>query len=380
MQSIEINSTTGQYQSYSVNPQSLQKGNFTCQILRSVSKWSSGNPTVEHSILNAYCELIDNSEHYIFLQNQFFISNSATSEEYKEHKKVGNSKIINNIALHIRKRIERAAAQNQKFRVFILLPLITAFSGKVRDTQSIKTIFKYTYRTISRHRGLSLVEKLIENIGAKFLEYITFLSLRNHTDFKGVPKTEIIYIHSKIMIVDDMKVLIGSANINDRSLLGERDSELAVLINPNELSEEDYLESIINGEKKIVSKMAYEFRVNLMKIHLGISKDDPEFDLLNDPLNDDLFKLILKRAHMNTVLYREIFKVIPDDIYETFEEFKYAYKDTCSHCIEIMREKYASLKNEIKGFLVEFPIGFLKKENLNRGFTKENLVNVDLFL
>ena len=32
------------------------------------------------------------------------------------------------------------------------------------------------------------------------------------------------------MIVDDRKVILGSANINDRSMNGNRDSELAVLI------------------------------------------------------------------------------------------------------------------------------------------------------
>lgn len=30
------------------------------------------------------------------------------------------------------------------------------------------------------------------------------------------------------MIVDDQKVIMGSANINDRSMLGNRDSEVAV--------------------------------------------------------------------------------------------------------------------------------------------------------
>lgn len=40
----------------------------------------------------------------------------------------------------------------------------------------------------------------------------------------GVPVSELVYVHSKLMIVDDEKVLIGSANINDRSLLGSRDS------------------------------------------------------------------------------------------------------------------------------------------------------------
>lgn len=31
------------------------------------------------------------------------------------------------------------------------------------------------------------------------------------------------------MIIDDTKVIIGSANINDRSLNGNRDSEIAVI-------------------------------------------------------------------------------------------------------------------------------------------------------
>lgn len=35
-----------------------------------------------------------------------------------------------------------------------------------------------------------------------------------------------VYVHSKIMIIDDCVALIGSANINDRSLLGSRDSEV----------------------------------------------------------------------------------------------------------------------------------------------------------
>jgi phospholipase D1/2 len=32
------------------------------------------------------------------------------------------------------------------------------------------------------------------------------------------------------MIVDDQKVILGSANINDRSLLGDRDSEIAISV------------------------------------------------------------------------------------------------------------------------------------------------------
>jgi phospholipase D1/2 len=46
----------------------------------------------------------------------------------------------------------------------------------------------------------------------------------------SIPVTEIIYIHSKLMIIDDEVALIGSANINDRSLNGNRDSELAIIV------------------------------------------------------------------------------------------------------------------------------------------------------
>jgi phosphatidylserine/phosphatidylglycerophosphate/cardiolipin synthase-like enzyme len=45
-----------------------------------------------------------------------------------------------------------------------------------------------------------------------------------HVDFfsffeKGKPITEQIYVHAKVMLVDDRIALIGSANFNDRSMV-----------------------------------------------------------------------------------------------------------------------------------------------------------------
>lgn len=37
-----------------------------------------------------------------------------------------------------------------------------------------------------------------------------------------------IYVHAKGMIIDDEYVIIGSANINQRSLDGSRDTEIAM--------------------------------------------------------------------------------------------------------------------------------------------------------
>lgn len=62
------------------------------------------------------------------------------------------------------------------------------------------------------------------------LNYISFYALRTHSELNDQLVTELIYVHSKLMIVDDNLVICGSANINDRSLTGKRDSEVALII------------------------------------------------------------------------------------------------------------------------------------------------------
>ena len=44
------------------------------------------------------------------------------------------------------------------------------------------------------------------------------------------PNLQLCYIHSKLMIVDDRRVICGSANLNDRSQNGDHDSEIAILM------------------------------------------------------------------------------------------------------------------------------------------------------
>lgn len=81
------------------------------------------------------------------------------------------------------------------------------------------------YEAISRHK--SSIFQLLSDLPIDINDYIYFVGMRNHGLFgkdKNVPKTEIIYVHSKFMVVDDKFMIIGSANINDRSLLGSRDS------------------------------------------------------------------------------------------------------------------------------------------------------------
>lgn len=78
----------------------------------------------------------------------------------------------------------------------------------------------------------SLIELLKKDGVPDPWRYIRFFSLRNHSQTPATrhPVTEMIYIHSKTMIVDDRAFIVGSANINDRSMLGSRDHEIAVVV------------------------------------------------------------------------------------------------------------------------------------------------------
>ena len=72
--------------------------------------------------------------------------------------------------------------------------------------------------------------------------------------------TELVYVHAKMMIVDDQSVIIASANINDRSLLGNRDSELALLV-----QDTSTVTSTMNGQPFKAGAFACSLRKSLFR-------------------------------------------------------------------------------------------------------------------
>jgi len=79
--------------------------------------------------------------------------------------------------------------------------------------------------------------------------------------------TEQIYIHSKLMIVDDAVAIIGSANINDRSLSGRGDTEIAAVIVDTE--DVQYLDLGDPVFKSQTRKFARDLRKYLWQKHFG---------------------------------------------------------------------------------------------------------------
>ncbi|WEW61226.1 phospholipase D [Emydomyces testavorans] len=141
-----------------------------CQIVRSCSKWSNGTPQTESSIADAYCTIIRESEHFVYIENQFFITATGDSQ----------APVKNKIGAAIVERILRAARARQKYQIVIVIPAIPGFAGDLRDDGSLGTraIMEFQYNSINRG-GHSIME-LIAKEGFNPMEYIRFYNLRNY--------------------------------------------------------------------------------------------------------------------------------------------------------------------------------------------------------
>ena len=341
--------------------------NFKIQALRSVGKWSIGKVITEHSILEGYYKLIDNAKHYIYIENQFFITKPFSEKERNDSGLYLNNIVKNEIGLHLRARIERAYEEKANFKVFICIPLLPGFSGTPGESSTVNCILKHTYQSIAHNQGMSLLELLYKKMGEDINQYIFFFSLRNHGVINNVPVTELVYVHSKLLIVDDEKVLIGSANINDRSMLGSRDSEFAVI-----MEEEKNYESKMDNKKFMASKYAITLRKQIMSEHLGIKSDD---EILEDPLNNKLWSEMISKAHINTEIYRYLFNCFPDNEFNNFEKLKNRKDVNSKEDLIKLKKEYDSKSIGIVGHIVEYPIQFLKDEQLDIDFfSKEKMI------
>ena len=147
----------------------LQQDGISGQIVRSCTKWSHGVPT-EHSIANAYISIIENAQHFVYIENQFFIT--ATSDAQKP--------VRNKIGAAIVERILRAARAGEKFKIIVVIPAIPGFAGDLKDDGSLGTraIMEFQYNSINRG-GHSIMESITRE-GYDPGEYVSFYNLRNY--------------------------------------------------------------------------------------------------------------------------------------------------------------------------------------------------------
>jgi phospholipase D1/2 len=170
----------GDYIQHPLSPLSTkprgEQGTVHAQLVRSSDDWSSGI-LLEHSIQNAYCEVIEKAEHYVYIENQFFIT--ATGEN--------QAPIRNTIGRSIVNAVVRAAKEGRKFRVIIVIPAIPGFAGDLRDDAAIGTraIMHYQYESINR--GEHSIMGQIEKAGVDPHQYVFVFNLRAYDRINKTP-------------------------------------------------------------------------------------------------------------------------------------------------------------------------------------------------
>uniref|UniRef100_A0A8C9P6Z6 Phospholipase n=1 Tax=Spermophilus dauricus TaxID=99837 RepID=A0A8C9P6Z6_SPEDA len=331
------------------------------QLLRSAADWSAGIKYHEESIHAAYIYVIENSKHYIYIENQFFIS---CADDKVVFNKIGDA---------IAQRILKAHREGQRYRVYVVIPLLPGFEGDISTGggNALQAIMHFNYRTMCRGEN-SILGQLKTELGNQWINYISFCGLRTHAELEGNLVTELIYVHSKLLIADDNTVIIGSANINDRSMLGKRDSEMAVIVQDTET-----VPSVMDGKEYQAGRFAQGLRLQCFRVVLGYLSDPSED--IQDPVSDKFFKEVwVSTAARNATIYDKVFRCLPnDEVHNLIQLRDFITKPILAKEDPIRAEE--ELK-KIRGFLVQFPFYFLSEESLLPSVgTKEAIVPMEVW-
>ncbi|KAL3049582.1 hypothetical protein OYC64_008936 [Pagothenia borchgrevinki] len=335
--------------------------NVKAQVLRSAADWSAGIKYHEESIHSAYIQVIAKSKHYIYIENQFFISCAD------------NRTVYNKIGDAIIERILRAHKEGKKYRVYVVTPLLPGFEGDITTGggNAIQAVMHFNYRTMIRGE-YSIISQLKKEMDDHWMNYISFAGLRTHAELEGRLVTELIYVHSKMLIADDNTVIIGSANINDRSMLGKRDSEVAVIIEDSEK-----VPSMMDGQEYEAGPYALQLRLECFRTILG-GHTDTSIDL-SDPISERFYKEVwMTTAGRNATIYEKVFRSLPSSLVRNMSELEqYQSKPGLAQSDPARAQEEL---RKIRGFLVQFPLDFLSEQNLMPSVgTKEAMVPTEIW-
>lgn len=257
--------------------------------------------TVDNSVHQAMIDAIRLADRFIYIEQQYFISSSQSWNK--------PSKVCTNIvALEIVSAICRAIDKKKPFHVYLIIPL---HPDGIPESFTTTGVLYYQAQTISVI--VREVNKHLQtnNNNGTIADYISVMTLVNQEPKNGahyefpttsgtreelVSKTRrfMIYVHSKLLIVDDKIMVLGSANINQRSLSGSRDTEIAIYAYQTKKGT-----SHLDGRGDI-----YKFRRRLWDEHFSELDDRSIF---RHPERGRCVRAVYKISHSNFILFASTF-------------------------------------------------------------------------
>ncbi|VAH00811.1 unnamed protein product [Triticum turgidum subsp. durum] len=236
----------------------------------------------ERSIQDAYIHAIRAAKSFIYIENQYFIGSSF---QWKSHDGIDPADVqaCQLIPRELSLKIVRKIEDGERFAVYIVVPMWSEGSPTGRYRQAMLDNQRRTMALMYDDIAVALQAKRID---ANPRDYLTFFCLGNReannpeggeyqppqrprdgTDYARAQMARrfMIYVHSKMMIVDDEYIIVGSANLNERSMAGYRDTEIAIGA---------YQPHRINTGAELAKGHVHGFRMSLWHEHLGKMHDD----------------------------------------------------------------------------------------------------------
>ncbi|KAF8759380.1 hypothetical protein HU200_010423 [Digitaria exilis] len=255
------------------------------------------NLIIDKSIHTAYVRAIRSAQHFIYIENQYFLGSSYAWPSYV------NSGADNLIPIELALKIASKIRAGERFAVYVVIPMWPEGVPTAASVQEILFFQAQTMEMMYRIIADELKAKGIKDMQPE--DYLNFFCLGNREEpsSNGSPESEkstdksaaglaakyrrfMIYVHAKGMIVDDEYVILGSANINQRSMSGSRDTEIAMgAYQPHHAW---------STKNRHPHGQVYGYRTSLWAEHLG--KVD---DLFKDPSSLDCVKFVNEIAQDN---------------------------------------------------------------------------------
>ncbi|KAL6226965.1 hypothetical protein ACLB2K_000924 [Fragaria x ananassa] len=223
---------------------------------------------IDKSIQTAYIKAIRSAQHFIYIENQYFLGSSYAWPDYK------NAGADNLIPMELALKIASKIRANERFAVYVVLPMWPEGDPK---TAAMQEILYWQSQTMQAMYDVVARElKALQLKGVHPQDYLNFYCLGNREKLSEQPsiingstisdaykyQRFMIYVHAKGMIVDDEYVIVGSANINQRSMAGTKDTEIAMgSYQPHHTWAE---------KKRHPCGQIYGYRMSLWAEHLGM--------------------------------------------------------------------------------------------------------------
>ncbi|XP_021275819.1 phospholipase D alpha 1-like [Herrania umbratica] len=215
------------------------------EVASEVGLLSGKNNIIERSIQDAYINAIRRAKNFIYIENQYFLGSSfGWKTEDIKIEEISDIAALNLIPKELSLKIASKIEAGERFSVYIVIPM---WPEGVPESGPIQAILDWQRRTIEMMYSDVAGALQRKGLNARPREYLAFYCLGNrqikkteeyipterpdpNSDYERAQQSRrfMIYVHSKMMIVDDEYIIIGSANINERSMAGSRDSEIAM--------------------------------------------------------------------------------------------------------------------------------------------------------